>query len=101
MHRNQYTPNLNPTFTQNYLTNDQLSMTQKSITRSQRINGVSANFGTSMKQLQEEEETPKYLSAFVFHPESVPRIAWDITSMLFIIYQAISVPYYICFNVPM
>ena len=35
---------------------------------------------------------------FIFHPEEGLRVLWDILILFFIIYQALSVPYFICFN---
>lgn len=38
--------------------------------------------------------------SWVFHPESVPHMLWDLMSLLCIMYQAISVPYCLGFVVP-
>lgn len=35
---------------------------------------------------------------YIFHPESGLRVAWDILILIMIIYQALAIPYYICFN---
>lgn len=35
---------------------------------------------------------------YVFHPELGPRLLWDLMILVFILYQALSVPYFICFN---
>lgn len=34
----------------------------------------------------------------VFHPESYLRMGWDVMMLLLITYQALTVPFYICFN---
>ena len=36
----------------------------------------------------------------LFHPEGYIRMVWDIATMLLILYQAVAVPYMICFDVP-
>lgn len=35
---------------------------------------------------------------YIFHPESGLRVTWDILILIIIIYQALAIPYYICFN---
>lgn len=44
------------------------------------------------------ENRKRCLGKMVFHPESLPRMAWDILMLVLIIYQALTVPYFICFN---
>lgn len=51
-------------------------------------------------KVPEEGSETTYLRAWLFHPESLLRLLWDISAMLFIFYQAVSVPFRICFNVP-
>ncbi|OMJ86016.1 hypothetical protein SteCoe_12516 [Stentor coeruleus] len=49
-----------------------------------------------------DETTEKsYLFKYVFHPESALIVSWDITAMVFIIYQSIEVPFRICFDIPL
>ena len=43
-------------------------------------------------------QTQKVCSKIIFHPESPIRLSWDILLLLMIIYQALTVPYFICFN---
>lgn len=40
----------------------------------------------------------KCSSKLVFHPENFLRMSWDVIMLLLIIYQALTIPYYICFN---
>ena len=49
--------------------------------------------------IAESDQTSKCLTTWVFHPEAISRIMWDILLMLFILYQSINVPFRICFNV--
>lgn len=44
------------------------------------------------------DSTKKCFKIIIFHPESIPRMAWDILLLVLIIYQALTVPYFICFN---
>jgi hypothetical protein len=39
-----------------------------------------------------------WLMRIVIHPESIPRLTWDIVILSLIVYEAITVPYFICFN---
>ena len=39
-----------------------------------------------------------WLSKIVFHPEAPLRLMWDIMLLVIILYQALTVPYFICFE---
>lgn len=52
-------------------------------------------------KIDENSSEKYYFFKYVFHPESSLIVSWDIIAMLFIIYQAIEVPFRICFNVPL
>ncbi|CAG9318440.1 unnamed protein product [Blepharisma stoltei] len=54
---------------------------------------------TPKTPIAEDEEGNKYLTKWVFHPESMFRMGWDFLAMLLIIYISISVPFRICFDV--
>lgn len=49
---------------------------------------------------QEEDKALPFCVKLQFRPETPARILWDIFLMLVIVYQAISVPFRICFSVP-
>ena len=35
---------------------------------------------------------------YIFHPEAGERVVWDLLILVFIIHQALTIPYFICFN---
>ena len=39
-----------------------------------------------------------WANKIVFHPEAFPRVAWDILLLVIILYQSLTVPYFICFD---
>lgn len=38
-------------------------------------------------------------SKWLIHPESLPKLGWDVVTMFMILYQSITIPFKICFNV--
>ena len=40
-------------------------------------------------------------SRLILHPDSIPRITWDMVVMIFILYQSLEVPFRLCFEVPL
>lgn len=51
------------------------------------------------KIMAKEEPAEKWWQTwYVFHPEAGLRVLWDMLILVFIIHQALSVPYFICFN---
>ena len=55
----------------------------------------------SKMNIGDEPTDKSYLTQLVFHPESTLIVCWDIVAMVFIIYQAIEVPFQLCFNWPL
>ena len=62
-------------------------------------------FSKKTRDIYNEKLEKPYLKAkrrcpnrLVFHPESYLRMAWDVMMLLVITYQALTVPFYICFN---
>jgi hyperpolarization activated cyclic nucleotide-gated potassium channel 2 len=53
-----------------------------------------------LEKLEKTYKKPKKKCTLklVFHPENFLRMAWDVVMLILIIYQALTVPYYICFN---
>lgn len=65
----------------------------KSLTKIKALNF--SNITSNTGNLNSKEVYPKSL----IHPDSSFKMTWDIISMMFIIYLAITVPYKICFNI--
>lgn len=53
---------------------------------------------TSSSKYSKQSKTKKFCAKLVFHPESPSRLAWDISILVIIIYQALTIPYFVCFN---
>ena len=53
------------------------------------------------KDITDEIVTGSWYSKLVVHPDATIRIAWDITVMIFIVYQSLEVPFRLCFDVPL
>lgn len=49
-------------------------------------------------EIKQNKGKTKWLSLMIFHPESIFRLSWDVTMLLIIIYQAFTIPYFICFE---
>ena len=53
-----------------------------------------------LKKLEQKQNNhrQKWLSKLIFHPESSFRLSWDVMMLIIIIYQALTIPYFICFS---
>ena len=49
--------------------------------------------------LNERDKDLEATSKWLIHPESLPKLAWDVITMFMILYQSVTIPFKICFNV--
>lgn len=83
---------------------DKNKKTLKSVHQSRKDSKISPTIKVKeeryLKKLSmiSEQEEKWWEVRFLFHPESGARMIWDILILAFIIYQSLSVPYFICFN---
>lgn len=59
---------------------------------------VKKEMRTSSGKYVYQSKTKKIFAKLIFHPESPTRLAWDIIMLVLIIYQALTIPYFVCFN---
>lgn len=71
------------------------NLLHKTLTQSQE---VSRGKFTPMTQIAADYSVPSIINVGLLHPESAFHIAWEVLALTFILYQAVLIPFTICFS---